>query len=313
MKQKRQREPGPAARRPVWDRILKNKHGRIRAALVLLMACALFALCVPFAAWLYWMGFNALMKLWGVTSRNIARAPWFVRQLTRFSGVILTVIQSLLLLVLSRRVACWRGLAIERTPRPAAWRDGLHGAAIGALSLLGLWLLLLAAGNMRLGRSLLRPQWSVNALALPLTIALSATAYLSWGVGLIFRFVKARLPWQAAVAVSALLLAPALLDSTEIDALLAVNLLLCGAVCSISAQKTGSWAWSLGFLGAVWMLERAVLGFPGYTAALYETYPVNYYWLSGGEKGLWHGAAMTLFMLCHAALLLRPLRRKSSS
>ncbi|MBQ8954101.1 MAG: hypothetical protein IJ048_08290, partial [Clostridia bacterium] len=153
----------------------------------------------------------------------------------------------------------------------------------------------------------------VSALVMTLTVALSAAAYLSWVVGLIFRFLQSRLPWQAALAISTLLLAPALLDSFKIDAPLAVNLLLCGAVCSLSAKNTESWAWGWGFLCAVWVLERAVLGFPGYTAALYETYPVNYYWLNGGENGIWHGMAMTLFMLCHAAGQLRPLRGKAAS
>ncbi|MBQ8954469.1 MAG: hypothetical protein IJ048_10165, partial [Clostridia bacterium] len=61
MKQKRQIElRPPAEKRPLWNRILKNKSGGIRLMAVLLMACALFALCVPLVEWLYWMGFNGL-------------------------------------------------------------------------------------------------------------------------------------------------------------------------------------------------------------------------------------------------------------
>ena len=64
---------------------------------------------------------------------------------------------------------------------------------------------------------------------------------------------------------------------------------------------------------AIWLLERAVLGFPGYSAALYETYPVNFYWLNGGERGLWHGAAMTFLLLVNGLIRLRPLHGKSAS
>ena len=298
----------------VMEKVYKNRHGRVRLVVGLAAALAALAVCLPLAEWLYWSGFNALTRLWGVTERNIARAPWAVRQFARYSGVPLTLIQSGLLLVCSRRLI--RVFKLSDSRGWAGSKPGRRyalGLARGAGGVLALWLALIAFDNMRLGRSLTRPAWSASALILPVTQALFAAAVIGWGLGLVYRFLSERIPWPFAAAVSAVLLVPALMDSYQFDGLFAVNLLLCGAVCCLSAKKTGGWAWAAGFLFGVWLLERAVLGFPGYTAALYETYPVNHYWLNGGERGLWHGAAMTILLLVNALPLLRPLRKRSAS
>ena len=292
-------------------RLIRNKDGWIRTALAVLMALCLYALCVPGAEWLYWTGFNALMRLWGVTDRNIARAPLLVRLFARYSGVLLTLVQSALLFGLSRRVM--KAFSLDAPEKAGRGSACARGALCGAGSLLVLWILLLLIDNMRLGRSLLRPAWSVNAVLLPVTLAATAGAGLCWGLGLLYRLFERSLPEPFAVALGALLLAPVTLGSAHIDAMVAVNTLLCGAVLCLSVKRKGSRAWAFGFLCAVWILERAALGFPGYAAALYETYPVNYYWLNGGERGLWHGAAMTALLLCQIMLLIRPFRRRSAS
>ncbi|MBR3503111.1 MAG: hypothetical protein IKO07_02565 [Clostridia bacterium] len=296
------------------EKILKNKGGKTRVIIAIAAAAAVLAACVPLVEWLYWTGFNALMSLWGVTERNIARAPWLVRQFARFSNVTLTLIQGGLLLACSRRLIRWKALEIPReTTRRAAFRQCLDGLAKGAGSVLALWLALLALDNVRLGRSLLRPAWSVNAIILPVTLAVFAAAAACWGVGLVFRFLESRMPWPAAAVIASPLLSLLLLDSAKIDAALVVNLLLCGAVCCDAARRTGSWAWAAGFVFGLWLLERALLGFPGYSAALYETYPVNYFWLNGGESGLWHSAALAFIMLCHLASLERRLPGRFAS
>ena len=121
------------------------------------------------------------------------------------------------------------------------------------------------------------------------------------------------MPLYAAVLPASALLVPILLNSTRINVFFAVNMLLCGAVLCLSAEKEGDWAWAFGFLAALWIMERAVLGFPGWSAALFETYPVNYYWLNGGENGLWHGAAFSVVMLLHLARYVLSFRKKASS
>ena len=294
-------------------KVYRNKRGQTRAIVVLAVALMVLAVCVPLAEWLYWSGFNALTRLWGVTERNIARAPWPIRQFARYSGVLLTLIQGGLLLALSRRLSKSKILGMKETPDRFTPGHCLRGFLTGAGSLLILWLALLALDNLRLGHSLLRPAWSANTLILPLTSALWAAATLTWGVSIIYRFLSSRLPWILAAAISTVLMMPLMLHSSQIDALLIVNLLLCGTLCCVSARENGGWDWGAGFLFAVWLLERAVLGFPGYSAALYETYPVNFYWLNGGERGLWHGAAMTLLLLVNGLILLRPLHGKSAS
>ncbi|MBO4298829.1 MAG: hypothetical protein J5998_08505 [Clostridia bacterium] len=299
--------PPRGGMRPL-KRLLKNRSGQVRLMIVLLAALAVYALCVPAAEWLYWTGFNALLKLWGITDRNIARAPWPVRQFARFSGVVLTLVQGALLFALSRamtrflpgRMASWRGRACA------------GGAAGGAVSLLLLWGVLVLADNMRLGWPLSRPAWSIDAALLSLTAAVTAAAGLCWGLTL-FSFLERSLPEAFAVALGTLLLAPVTLSSAHIDAPAVVNTLLCGMVCCLSLKRKGSWAWAAGFLSALWIMERAVLGFPGFDAALFETYPVNYYWVNGGEKGLWNGAAMTVLLLGWAALFIRPIRRRAAS
>lgn len=299
--------------RPLKEALFKNQRGQIRLPWILFAAAALYALCVPALEWLYGTGFDALMGLWGVTERNIARAPWFVRQLVRFSGVILQLLTSVLLLILSRAVVRRGALKGSGILGPNGGKACAHGAAWGAGSLAALWAALLLTDSMRLGRSLIRPAWSVNTLVLPLTLALFAAAGLCWGIGLVFRALSGRLPSPVAIAAGAALLLPVTLNQVRVDALSAVNALLCGALCCLSAQKKGSWAWAFGFLAAIWILERAVLGFPGFSAALYETYPVNSYWLNGGERGLWHGAGLTIVMLGHLWRFLRRPRGKGAS
>jgi len=73
-------------------------------------------------------------------------------------------------------------------------------------------------------------------------------------------------------------------------------------VCALLTDRMGAGA-AIGFRFAWSYLDQAVLGFAGAQTALYETYPVNMYWLSGGNGGLMCGLLTTL-MLCAAAVML---------
>ena len=307
------KEPAPERRTP-GGLILKNRRGQIRPVLILIISIAIYVACVPLVEWLYWTGFNALIRLWGITESNMARAPWLIRQFMRFSGVILTVVQSLILIFLSGLPVLKRLSGVGEAPlHKYAAKSWLRGAAWGAGSLLALWALLLLGDNMRLGHSLLKPSWSADIPALALTSLFFAAGGLAWGIGFSFEAFRHKMPLSFAVLLGSALLVPILLNSTKIDAVLLVNLLLCGALLCLSAEKEGDWSWAFGFLAALWLMERAVLGFPGYSAALYETYPVNGYWLNGGESGLWHGIGLSAVMLFHIARLTLFDRKKSFS
>jgi len=76
-------------------------------------------------------------------------------------------------------------------------------------------------------------------------------------------------------------------------------LVLCGL-----SERYGAAA-AVGFLFSRSWLEQAVFGFAGAAGALYETYPVNLYWLNGGNAGLQCGALMIVTLAGLAMWLYR--------
>ena len=72
-----------------------------------------------------------------------------------------------------------------------------------------------------------------------------------------------------------------------------------------SDSYAGALAAATGFLFAREFISQVVLGFAGYEAALYESYPVNLYWLNGGNNGPDNGLMMTVILLTLVALMVR--------
>ena len=114
---------------------------------------------------------------------------------------------------------------------------------------------------------------------------------------------KKRLPaWAARSVVAGIAVLTTI--PTGFGMIAMVNCVLMSAVLCLLADGYGALP-MIGF-GFAWnYLSQAVFGFVGASAALYETYPVNLYWLNGGNSGVIHGAAVTLIL---ALIILRQIK-----
>ena len=83
-----------------------------------------------------------------------------------------------------------------------------------------------------------------------------------------------------------------------------VNGALSALVCALLVDRFGI-STTIGFRWGWSYFDQAVFGFAGAQAALYETYPVNLYWLCGGNSGLLSGLLSTAVLCALAAWLLR--------
>ena len=134
--------------------------------------------------------------------------------------------------------------------------------------------------------------------------------------GAVYGILKKRLPIWAALAGMAVL--NALMSGTLMPVAL-INGALMALVCCLLLAKRGLAA-VIGFRMAWGYLTQAIFGFAGATAALYETYPVNMYWLNGGNAGIMNGAITSAALLTMACWLLKgrmdlrfPVRMKKKS
>jgi len=154
--------------------------------------------------------------------------------------------------------------------------------------LTALCVVLMMLGSVRLGWRITRPQVSINTLALLLTTLCAAA-----GEGLFFYHglyggMKKRLPvWAALCGMMAVNLILVLISGMYHPIRL-INGALSALVCALLADKIGIAA-TIGFRWGWSWFDQAVFGFAGAQAALYETYPVNLYWLCGGNNGLMSG------------------------
>ncbi|MBQ2956188.1 MAG: hypothetical protein IJE08_06990, partial [Clostridia bacterium] len=113
--------------------------------------------------------------------------------------------------------------------------------------------------------------------------------------------------------IAALMIAP-----TGVGAAVLVNILLMSVALCLLTDAYG--VLPMAGFGFAWnYLCQAVFGFAGASAALYETYPVNLYWLNGGNSGVMYGAAVTLiltaiiFRQIKAVGMIKELLRKARS
>lgn len=296
-----------------------NRRGVIRAGWLLLAAATMYLLADGGVYYLYWYLYRTMMAIWGVTGENVARAPSAVRFLYAWSQVLVQLIQS--------AAVCGAAGLLQRMDRLAMREEKPiasfgRGADLGAALTAGVWLILLLTGSVRLGWSLSRPAFTVNTLALCLTTLAPALSDGVFVYGALRICLKKRLPQPAVAAVTAAwsvvflcmngATAPAVLIGGALSALALLGL----------AERFGTWS-AVGFAFARSYLEQAVFGFAGASAALYETYPVNAYWLNGGNAGVGSGALSMLALAAMAVWLyggigalkrgIRRARRKSAS
>ncbi len=282
--------------------VFVNRNGQIRGVWLLGAAAVLYAAASTGVYWLYWYLYETMMGIWGVTAENIVRAPDAVRFLYRWSNVILQLIQSGLLIggaaVLSR-MSRMDSMVKRGMPKKLGM-----GAAAGAGCVVLMWCVLMGLGSVRLGWRITRAQFSINTAALLLTTVCAAA-----GEGLFFYRglyggIKKRLPVWAALCVMMAVNVVLALASGIYHPIRLINGALSALVCALFADKIGISA-TIGFRWGWSYLDQAVLGFSGAQAALYETYPVNLYWLCGGNNGLMSGMLTTLVLCALAAWLMR--------
>ncbi len=282
--------------------VFVDRNGRMRTVWLLCAAAALYAAVSVGVYWLYWYLYETMMGIWGVTAENIIHAPDAVRFLYRWSNGILQLMQNGLLIV-------GAALLVRLSGQNGKAEGGLVkqlgiGAAVGAVCVALLWCVLMMLGSVRLGWRITRPQVSINTLALLLTTLCAAA-----GEGLFFYRglyggMKKRLPvWAALCGMMAVNLILAL-TSGVYHPIRLMNGALSALVCALLADKIGIAA-TIGFRWGWSWLDQAVFGFAGAQAALYETYPVNLYWLCGGNNGLMSGVLTAVVLCALAAWLMR--------
>ena len=292
---------------------MKTQWGRklLRSAAIVPAAVALWLLVRDGLSALYWAICNALIGAWGVTSRNLYRAPGFVRVMTGYGSLIAEALGALLLLLITRNLR--RRLADLPAERRVSGRDVGAGLALGAGMTAALWLIYVLAGTMRASRgaALSQPELLGYGAALLLIGALSLIARLAFAYALVYPLIRRQLGrWGALAVMAALtLLATAWDDSTR--AVWLVNAALLTAVCCFSLEGRGNIGWIVGFRMAIFALNM-LFGLPNANGVLCETYLVNSAWLNGGAAGMMAGLGMTAALMLLLGLCVRSLRRSPS-
>ncbi len=278
-----------------------NEEKAVRTGWIIVLAAGLYLLADGGVYQLYWYLYRTMMGIWGVTGENIARAPAAVRFLYSWSNVIGQIL-------ISGAVCCaavWLGRACRTERKTGAGESGRAfgaGVGVGAALTAGVWAALMLTGSVRLGWRLTRPEITVNTLALLITTLSSACAESMFVYGAFRQCVKKRLPAWAAPVVGVVWSVLFLL----LDGVAYAPALIGGGLAALAvwgmAERFGTAA-AAGFLFAGSFLEQAVFGFAGAQAALYETYPVNMYWLNGGSGGVGSGVMMMAALAGLAAWL----------
>lgn len=293
--------------------VFLNRRGEIRLGWLLLAAAVLYTLAAVGVSELYWYLYRTMMGIWCITSENISRAPGAVQFLYSWSNVIVQLIQSAFLIGCSWLLARMARLENEKKP-VASIRKGIAAGA-GGVTLI--WLVLMITGCVRQGWRLSRPDFSVNTLAILLTTFSSAFSEGCFVFGALYGMMKKRLPVWAALGGLAVI---HVLMNGSMQPVMIINGLLTALVCCLLREEAGLGA-AVGFRFAWGYFDRGIFGFAGAAGALYETYPVNLYWLSGGNKGILNGilttfilAMLAYWLLYRSGMISRPiLKMKSKS
>lgn len=292
---------------------MKTKWGRrlFLSAAIVLAAAALWLLTRDGLSALYWTICNALIGVWGVTSKNLYRAPWFVRVMTGYGSLIAETLGALFLLLITR--ISKRRLTNSTAESHFSGCDAGAGLAQGAGMTAALWLVYVLAGTMRASRGAAFSQQGMlgYGAALLLIGMLALIARLTFAYTLVYPLVRRQLGRWGALAVMAalMLIATAWDDSTR--AVWLVNAALLTAVCCFSLEKRGNIGWIVGFRTAFFALNM-LFGLPNANGVLCETYLVNSAWLNGGSSGMMAGLGLTAALILLLGLCVRSLRKSSS-
>lgn len=292
---------------------MKTKWGRkiLQSAAVVLATVMLWLLARDGLSALYWTICNALIGAWGVTSKNLYRAPWFVRVMTGYGSLIAETLGALFLLLITRILK--RRLTDSATEGRFSGRGAGAGLALGAGMTAALWLIYVLAGTMRASRGAAFSQQGMlgYGAALLLIGMLALIARLTFAYTLVYPLVRRQLGRWGTLAVMAalVLIATAWEDSTR--AVWLVNAALLTAVCCFSLERRGNIGWIVGFRTAFFALNM-LLGLPNANGVLCETYLVNSAWLNGGSSGMMAGLGLTAALILLLGLCIRSLRKSPS-
>ena len=292
---------------------MKTKWGRrlLWSAAIVLAAAALWLLARDGLSALYWTICNALIGAWGVTSKNLYRAPWFVRVMTGYGSLIAETLGTLILLLVTRILRRW--LMDSTAESRFSGRDAGAGLALGAGMTAALWQIYILAGTMRASRgaAFSQPALLGYGAALLLIDMLALAARLAFAYTLVYPLIRRQLGRWGALAVMAalVLIETAWDDSTRVVWL--VNAALLTAVCCFSLERRGNIGWTVGFRTAFFALNM-LLGLPNANGVLCETYLVNSAWLNGGSSGMMAGLGLTAALILLLGLCIRSLRKSPS-
>ena len=291
--------------------VFLNRRGEGRLGWLLLTAAVLYTLATIGVYELYWYLYRTMMGIWCITGENIVRAPAAVQFLYSWSNVIVQLIQSAFLIGCSWLLGRMDRLGKAEISVGSAGKGIMAGA--GGVTLI--WLLLMITGCVRPGWRLSRPDFSVNTLAVLLTTFSAAFSEGCLVYGALYGMMKKRLPVWAALSGTAVI---HVLMNGSMQPVMIVNGLLTALVCCLLREQAGLGA-AVGFRFAWGYFDRGIFGFAGAAGALYEMYPVNLYWLNGGNAGILNGTLATLVLAVYICRLLvssgrisRPILKKRS-
>ena len=278
---------------------------------IILSAAALWLLMRDGLTALYWIICNALIDVWGVTSKNLYRAPLFVRIITNHGAMIAEVLGAIVLLAITHVLKRW--MVKSSTEKHISLHDAGGGLIAGAVLPITLWLFYIVTGTMRItaGTVLSQPAMIGYGVILLLIGLLQVYARMIFAYALVYPLLKEQIGrWGALTLCMALMLLATAWDDSTLFAWL-LNAALLTALCCFSYERRGNISGIIGFRLAFFTLSL-LLGFPNTDSVLYETYFVNSSWLNGGSSGIMAGLGLTAVLVLLLILEIRSARKLPS-
>ncbi len=257
---------------------------------------ALFFAAQWLGAWLFGLGSQALLNLWGVTQKTLPYAPQWLQTLLSCYGSLEAIAQGLF-----GFAAAWLGAKyLRKKPIRLQFGHILSGAGIGfGLSAIA-FVLLKCTGSVRTMGS-----GSVGILSEILTLLGAFFAVLGPEAllgGCFFDHLPKKNPlW---LAVFALLNALLYILSAYWTPAAIIGALAMSAACALLYWKQSFLAAAA--LRCAWVFgAHRIFGFSanGAPGIFFETYPVSRDWLTGGAMGL-EGGWLYAILLCAACAIL---------
>ena len=248
------------------------------------------------------MGFASMFEAWGITTDNIYLAPAWAVSVLRYHGQVINLMQAAIIVVASMASKRWLLQKPHVQWGTGALRGAFIGAAVGVIVLGGLLLL----DGVRMGWRVSQVRLSGGVFIGIGAYALMAIAYECLFRDLIFSSLDQVHPLWA-MGISAALFSFA--DTSVLFGVGQMNALLLGIVLGFIYRKTGSIATGSMLWFSLNAIRYPIMGSFGsvdgmVSGTMFELYPAQLNWLSGGQWGPQAGLMMTAVLLAVIGLFI---------